>query len=1254
MRRICASSWVLRAFCALLFAGVLLGATILSAQVDTGSISGTVTDSSGAVVKDAQVKLLNEGTSAELATVAGNDGTYVFSPVRIGSYTLSASAQGFQTTTQRHVVVNVSSNLQLNFTLKPGTVTETVEVTSAAPQLQTQDASVGQVVNARNVNNLPLNGRNFTFLAQTVAGVNTPQSDTRGNAASGAFAANGNRPAQNNYMLDGIDNNSDTVDFLNGTNYVVLPPVDAIQEFKVQTTDFSAEYGRSGAAVLNATIKSGTNGFHGAVWEFFRNDKLDAADFFERVQNPTTGQSETQKGELRQNQYGFAIGGPVVIPKLFDGRNKLFFFGDYEGFKRRQGVPHNGSVPTAQERSSGYTNFQELIADQTGTQTDALGRTMPTGTILDPATTRLVSPGVYVRDPFGTCPASTANFTLAGCNLNILPAGRLDANAIKLLNLYPSPTAGGIASNFTSSPNLKEDRQSFDVRMDANFSQKDQAFFRFSLVDDPQFIPGIFGGVADGGGFQEGNQTALAQQSALAWTHVFSPNTVNVARAGLNYLHTTRVSPSANDLSDIPGQFGILDIPQQHENGGLPAFGIQGLATLGSNAFLPSDEVSSTIQVTDDFTKIYGKHTFKMGFEYQHVKFSTLQPPWSRGQFNFDGTFTNIPGASPSNENTGIAQFLLSPTASSVPNGVPYVGGPVTQNAGNTVYVSNISLTDNGKNYYGAYVNDDWKVTPKLTLNLGLRWDFFGLVYEHHANQANFVPSGPPTNNPMYIIPVGPNANNLSSGCPTCFTDLLAKDGIALAITNKYGKGLGTSQSTNFAPRFGFAYQVNPKIVMRGGFGIFYNGFENRGFSPNLGENYPFQFNFQFATPDDNHPIVYSGCTSPGATPIGSATLETGFSCTPLDPLLVNASGLALRGIQFDYITPYTMGGNVTFQYQMTPSLSLQAGYVTSLARHLEVFPNSNNPTQILPAGAPQPIPFPDFGKGNSYATTNGSSFYHGLQTTVEKRFSGGLNFLATYTWSKAMSDAFDLLNGFSVGNYRAPSVPGYGVHSDYTLANFDIRHVFHFTGGYELPFGKGKHFLNEPGFADVLAGGWSVVWSATLQGGQPQRLQCPTSTTSGTNCTDMLIAGQNPTPGLRIGANGNPVWYNPAAFTQPCVLGASGPIANDPTGCVPLTGLAALGGVVPTTVPGPGFRRLDFSIFKDFLLTERFRLQFRTEMFNIFNHPNFNAPNFGGNGVVAIGGSGNFTSSNFGQIGSTRDAPYDPRQIQFALKLYF
>src|SRR6202163_2774940 len=347
MKRESVSSWILQTSLWIAATILLLSSSLVLAQVDTGSILGTVTDASGAVIGGATVTLTNEGTSASLSTTVGSDGGYKFTPVRIGSYRVTATSQGFQTTEQRNIAVNVGASVLLNFVLKPGQVTETVEVTTSTPVLETQEASVGQVVNSRNVNNLPLNGRNFTFLAQLAAGVNTPQADTRGNAASGAFSANGSRPAQNNYLLDGIDNNSDTVDFLNGTNFVVLPPVDAIQEFKVQTSDFSAEYGRSGAAVLNATIKSGTDSFHGAAWEFFRNDKLDAADYFEDADG-------IKKGELRQNQFGVALGGPVI-------KNKIFFFGDYEGLRRVQGTISTGSVPTVADRSSGFTNLPDLI-----------------------------------------------------------------------------------------------------------------------------------------------------------------------------------------------------------------------------------------------------------------------------------------------------------------------------------------------------------------------------------------------------------------------------------------------------------------------------------------------------------------------------------------------------------------------------------------------------------------------------------------------------------------------------------------------------------------------------------------------------------------------------------------------------------------------------------------------------------------------------------------------------------------------------
>lgn len=1224
------------------------------AQVDEGSVTGIIQDPTGAVVPNAHVTLLNKDVGLALETTTNGSGEYIFSPVRIGHYSVSVSAPGFTTTTQENLQVNVSQRLQVNITLKPGAATQTVEVTGAPPMMQTQDASVGQTISQQTINNLPLNGRNFTFLAQLGAGVNTPQADTRGNAASGAFSANGLRPAQNNYLLDGIDNNSDNVDFLNGTNFVVLPPVDAIQEFKVETGDFSAEYGRAAGAVLNATVKSGTNSIHGTVWEFFRNDKLDAADWFEN-------NSGIPKGELRWNQFGALIGGPII-------KNKLFYFGDYEGFRRVQGNTQSGfTVPTVSERNSGYTDLSDLISGSS--RPDALGRQIPLGTVLDPATTRPVTAGAldpvsgivspttgYVRDPFSTaCAPSTSNYS--GCpDLNLLPPARLDANAIKLLDLYPAPTSGSVFSNFASSPNLYEHSNRFDVRVDYNPSQKDQIFFRDSYVDDPQYIPGPFGGLADGGAFQEGDQTAKSDQAALAWTHVFTPSTINVVRGGYNHLHTTRFGPNGNTLG-IPAQFGIQGIPQVPENGGLPAFAFSGLSTLGSNAFLPSDETTQTIQVTDDFTKVYGSHSFKAGVEFQRVQFNTLQPAYSRGQFSFNSnsgsvSYTDIPNVG--GGQTGRAQFLLDPILTTVPNGINYVGGS------DQVQASNISKTYDERKYVALYFQDDWKVTPELTLNLGLRWDYFTPISETNGGQANFVASGPPINAPAYLIPATGKDNRTLS---PSFISLLAKDGITLLSTNRWGNALAQTQGTNFAPRFGFAYQVSPKLVTRGGVGAFFNAFENQGYGPNIGENYPFVFNFNYQQQTLGTPSVspisagspWEGCGA--AAPSYAATLSAGLACISFDPLAVNASGLALQGLQFNYKTPRTLAANLAVQYAITPTISAQVGYVLTSVNNLQVGPGTNRVSQLLPSGTnTNPyLPFPDFGSGSSYQQTIGKSIYNGLQTRLEQQFSNGLSYLVAYTWAKTLTDATDLLNGGSLQGYRAPDVPGFGIRRDWGPADFDIRNVFHLSGGYELPFGKGKRFMHDAnGFENAIVGGWMINSIITLQGGQPITLSCPTSSTAGTGCYDVRVPGQSQKLGLHTDSNGKLSWFgNPAAFQQPCVLGATGPIPDSPPGCVPATGFYVLGWNQGTTV-GPGFHRWDFSTFKAFQITERTSLQFRAEFFNIINHANFNAPNFGGNGVTAIPNSGNFNSSSFGEIGSTRDAPFDPRQIQFALKLYF
>jgi hypothetical protein len=1279
------------------------------AQVDQGAITGTVLDSSGAAVPDADVALVNTDVGLTLETKSGASGGYTFSPVKIGNYSITVTAKGFAKTTQKNVKVQVAQVLQVNMTLKLGAATETVEVNTAPPLLQTEEASVGQVIGEQQVNNLPLNGRNFTFLAQLGAGMQTPQADTRGNAASGAFSANGLRPAQNNYLLDGIDNNSNAVDFLNGTNFVILPPVDAIQEFKVQTADFSAELGRSAGAVLNATIKSGTNSLHGAAWEFFRNNTLDAADYFEN----NTG---IKKGKLNQNQFGVSAGGPII-------KNKIFFFGDYEGFRRVQGSVASGNVPTKNERSSNYTNLADILALNDGTtRTDILGRAVQKGTVLDPATTRLVAAGAadpitglvnstgkdgFVRDPFGytTC-ASPTSITAAGCSgLNQLPVNRIDPLAIPVLNLFPEPNSG--LQVYGNSPNLFEHKNSFDARGDYNPNDKEQIFFRYSFSDDPIFIPGIFGGVADGGAFQQGDQTARSHQMVAAWTHVFNPNTINQVRGGFAHLHTTRFGPEGT-TDGIPEKYGIADIPQGQENGGLPAFGIGNLAQLGSNAFLPSDEISQTLQITDDFTKIYGKHSFKMGIEYQTVKFSTLQPAWSHGQFNYGGGFTDIPNVSQTTG--GIAQMLLPPTTAQTVTGIPITaaqGGFDYSGGSDNVYASNINKTYDHKIYFATYFQDDWKMTPKLTLNLGIRWDYFGPIEETNGAQANFVPYAIPNRGigaPTLLIPATGKANRtLSTGHPaytdaagnpvaaspgTCvgvgcygLPDLLAKDGITLWETNKYGQGLLETEKGNFAPRIGFAYQASPKLVVRGGFGLFYNSFENQGYGPNIGENYPFVFNLNYAPKvasgiaSQVAPTSYntpyagngpgqaggSGCAGPG----GTASFESGFSCIPLVPQAVNALNLGLQGLQFDYQTPRTYSANLTLQYSITHAISAQASYVFTDGAYLQGGVPYRDPSVILPAGiSAQPFTkFPDFG-GGSFHSTYGDSQYHGLQTKLEQQYANGLSFLLAYTWSKAMSDAGDLLNGGSTGGLRAYNIPGLGPQFDWAPANFDIRNVLHFSGGYELPFGKDKKYMNTGGIANAVLGGWAVNWIVTSQGGQPLNFGCPTNThtnNGGQNCNDVLVAGQSQQRGIKnkvIDGHQRPFWLNnPAAFGQPCQLGGTPgntvPIPDSPTGCIPLNGAAAFGSKPGQTI-GPGFHRFDFSTFKTFPITERFSMQFRAEFFNIFNHPNFNAPNFGGNGVVAIGGSGNQTDPHFGEVGSTRDNPYDPRQIQFALKLYY
>jgi outer membrane receptor protein involved in Fe transport len=1180
-----------------LLLGLLVSATVM-AQVDMGSISGVIHDPSGAAIPNANVTLTNDGTNIAVSTTTGSEGRYTFSPVKIGRYSISASASGFRTVKQNNVTVDVQQQREVDISLTIGQTTETVVVEAAPPLLQTLDASVGQVVEEKAINNLPLNGRNFTFLAQLSAGVTQGQQDTRGLGSSGSFAANGLRPAQNNYLLDGIDNNTNLVDFLNGTAYAVKPPVDAIQEFKIETNNYSAESGRSAGAVLNATLKSGTNAFHGAAWEFVRNDKFDAANYFENA-------GGLQKGEYRQNQFGATFGGPIF-------RDKTFFFMDYEGTRIRQAIPYVSTVPTALERSSGYTNLSELLSqgpppascmqnpNQPGCVTDVLGQGYTLGQVFDPSTTVQVVGG-YVRDPF------------AG---NILPANRLDANAIKLLNLYPAPNNSDLFNNYSSNPVTNNDTDQFDVRVDHNFSFKDSAFARVSYVRNPEVIPGPFGGIADSGPFYAGIQNATSWNSALSETHEFSGTFVNEFRLGFNHLRASRVQPNAN-TEGIPLQFGIQGIPQGNSNGGLGSIFPTGLNYLGSSEYLPSLELSTTSQITDNLTKIVGRHSFKVGFEWQRLGFSILQPPAGRGAWTFSGLYTEVP--TNNNGNTGLAQMLLTPIPGTVTGAADYVGGA------DAISASNIANTSMQRKYYAGYFQDDFKVTSKLTVNLGLRYEYFGQLIENYGDQSNFLLAGANGRSTFLLT-----QKRCSTPLSADFKAAAVTDGIDIVCSSQ--PGLGVSQKGNFSPRFGFAYQLTSKLVARGGYGFFYGGSENSVVETYV--DFPFQYTQSFNYQTPNAPITFSNGS------IG--TLENGFTGIPLTSGAVEPGGVSFVGEDYHMKTPNTQGYNLTLQYQLGRNDTVQLGYVGNSVHHLGTYVNPNTPREILPPGlnALAYSPYSDFSSYMVYSTFEGNSHYNALQANYERRLAQGLSVLGNFTWASCMNDAVDVLNPTALSGYRAPFLPNFGMHGDFGRCDFDINKVVHLSGMYELPFGHGRRFGGSSrGVANAIVGGWDTNWILTLQDGQPGTVPCAIATTSGFGCDALKVPGVD----LYAGKHNADQWMNPAAFASP-------PVATQ----IGQTDYSPLGGG-PAQFRGPGFHRMDFSLFKQFPLSERFRMEFRSEFFNLTNHPNFSNPGFSINGVPAAPGSLNYNSpTQFGTINSTRDGQNDQREIQFALKLYF
>ncbi|PYR26370.1 MAG: hypothetical protein DMF98_09245 [Acidobacteria bacterium] len=1154
----------------LAFAMTVLVSVPASAQVDTGTILGTVKDQTGAVLPGATVTITHEGQALTLSTVTRQDGTYIFTPIRTGAYAVEVEFEGFKKGVRRGITVAIQQQAVVDFSLEPGGLSEEVVVTADSPLLQTGSGAVGGTLKAQTIEELPINGRDYTILARLTAGVVPPQPGAR---APLMFSANGVRPAQNNYLLDGIDNNTSNVDFLSGVAYIVKPPVDAVDEIKILTSSFSAEYGRAGGAVLNTTLRSGTNQLRGTAWEFHRNDALNANDFF-------ANRANIKKGEYLSNQYGFTSGGPMVGAKTF-------WFADYEGSLIKQARTWVTTVPTASERGSGFTDFSDLIALQSGTVgADVLGRTFPRGTVFDPATTRQLQAGQV--DPLTGMVATRAGYVRDAFAGNRIPAGRLEANALRLMKLYPEPNQGGLNNNYVVNRTNNDDTHAFDIRVDHNFSGTDRFFARYSFSDNHKIRPSPFDGDADGGGFNEGDEKVRVNGFAASHTHMFSTNLINEARFGLSREHTNRLQPNGDDTSDLPGRYGILGIPQLAGNGGLPALRPSNLTQLGHDGWVVSERFSNTAQFSDNLTKLFKSHTFKGGYMYQHIFFGWTAPPYARGEYYWDGRYTSL--VNQTDTSTARAHFLLSQVPSLVPGGVDSLGGM------NDIRVSPFGNVDSFRTYHGAYGQDSWRVSSNLTVNYGLRWDYFSREEERQAEQANMVP-GPPA---QYLIPSEWRTTPLSKS----FVDNMAKDGIDLVYTDEFGSGLGKMPKTNFAPRLDAAYQLAEKYVLRTGYGLFYGGFENRGGNPSLAYNYPFQYTLIYQSPNDV-----------AANRLGDGSL-VGLDARNrivLDPASVNANGLTLRGVEFDYKTPRYHSYNLTLQTEVLSNHSIEVGYVGTRGRHLETFTGMNNVRMLLPPGTnPQPyVQWPDFARGSLLVRTVGVSSYDSLQTKFERRYHGGLQFLLSYTLGTAKTNAGDSLSGGGVGGLRAPDVVGWDLANDVGLSGFHTKHAFVFSGNYDLP-----------GHGPVL-GGWRTNWVFTVYSGQAQTINCTPATGSGTGCYALVVGDPY------AGSHNVDQFYNPAAFANP-----------NPVATIGQTDFSPLGGQ-RSQVTGPPLRQLDLGIAKQIRISGQRQFEMRAEAFNLTNTPAFNLP-----------GSLNFLDArNFASMTSMRNAP---RQFQLGAKIHW
>jgi Carboxypeptidase regulatory-like domain/TonB dependent receptor len=1069
----------------------------LGAQTTSGAIVGTVTDPSGAVIGGASITVTNVDTGISVKATTDASGEYVVTPLSVGHYSVAFEATGFKRSVRSDITLNVQDRLRVDAKLEVGAVSDTVEVAEAAPQLETDTSYLGEVVESQRIVDLPLNGRFFTRLAVLTAGTAPTPAGAR-DENTGGFSANGVRPYQNNYLLDGVDNNSLSEDLVSQQSFVIGPPPDAIQEFKVQTNSMSAEFGRSGGAVLNVTIKSGTNSLHGTAYEFLRNSDLDANNFFNNANGAPIA-------PFKQNQFGFSIGAPILLPKVYNGKNRTFFFFDYQGTRIRTGQTFLASVPTDDQRAGNFSGFNPIYDPTTGTVAangDAVGRQQFAG--------------------------------------NQIPQSRWNPIAAKLLSMFPEPNVAGtsnglgVSNNYLSNPVEPNDTDQLDLRIDHKISESDSIFGRFSYSNNTDNPPGPIPPPLDAASFSSGNFINRPRNAVIEETHIFNPRLINELRIGYSRNRSDRLQFNANQ--NLSAQLGIPGIPFSTNNGGLPQFSVGILNTFGSSEYQPTVENQEVYHIIDSLTLIRGRHTIKIGAEIKpRVNFSILQPPVPRGAFSFNGSYTAQNQENEANTGLGTADFLL---------------GAISGGAQLSSFINDV-FQQPGQFYY---VQDDIKVSKKLTVNLGLRYEFVVHAMEKYNAEANFN--------------IDTNTLDIARGRQDALPPNFFPE---IAVNRNAPRSLVPNQKLDFAPRVGFAYNLFSNTVVRGGYGVFYSSYEAGPLSiPNPGNNPPFfeQANYNTVNFTTLNPTV--------------SNLSQGF---PADAL-TNPSAPSLFSLDPHFTNPNVQHWQASIQQELGWNTVLEVAYAGSKGTHLYEFRNVNQ----VPASPNTPDynavrPRPYLGGDLAFWCSCDSSTYHSLQTKLEKRLSNDLSFLTAFTYGKSIDEQSAASLGFhSGGGFR----DNYNPQWEKGPSDFDQKYRFVNSFSYTLPFGKGKRFLggtNAP--ANLLIGGWELQGIQSAASGLPYTIlgqSNQSNTNYDTEERPDRVAG---VPLYPSNQNVNQ-WFNPAAFT----LQAFGTYGN-------------AGRNIIYTAPQVS---VDTSLFKDFAIKEQIKLQFRAEFFNMLNHPNFRA----------------------------------------------